>query len=90
MNIVEMLKNQGFNVIETEHGIFTNNETTGETAEEVYKRYLANKDKQIDNCSIKSHDERIKQLEHDKDELAKNVFMLAEIIETLLGGASNE
>lgn len=40
-------------MLETEHGIFTNNETTGETAEEVYERFLANKDKQIDICAVK-------------------------------------
>lgn len=33
--------------IQTEHGIFTNNEITGQTAEEVYAEYL----EQIDNCS---------------------------------------
>lgn len=32
--------------IQTEHGIFTNNEITGQTAEEVYAEYL----KQIDIC----------------------------------------
>ena len=40
-------------MLETEHGIFTNNEKTGETAEEVYERFLANKDKQIDICAVK-------------------------------------
>jgi hypothetical protein len=28
------------NKIETEHGTFTNNEVTGQTAEEVYQEYL--------------------------------------------------
>lgn len=65
MNIVEMLKNQGFNVIETEHGIFTNNEVTGETAEEVYERFLANKDKQIDILSVKQ-----KKIQESKELLA--------------------
>ena len=32
--------------LETEHGIFTNNETTGQTAQEVYDEWLKNKDKE--------------------------------------------
>lgn len=31
--------------IETEHGIFTENTTTGQTAEQVYADWLVNKDK---------------------------------------------
>lgn len=31
--------------IQTEHGIFTNNDITGQIAEEVYQEWLANKDK---------------------------------------------
>jgi uncharacterized protein YprB with RNaseH-like and TPR domain len=31
--------------LETEFGIFTNNEVTGQTAQEVYQEWLANKDK---------------------------------------------
>lgn len=31
--------------INTDHGIFKNNEVTGETAEEVYHKWLENKDK---------------------------------------------
>lgn len=31
--------------IETEHGIFTSNEETGQTADEVYQQWLENKDK---------------------------------------------
>lgn len=31
--------------INTEHGVFTSNEVTGETAEEVYNKWLENKDK---------------------------------------------
>lgn len=69
MNIVEMLKNQGFNVIETEHGIFTNNEATGETVEEVYERYLASKDKQIDICTPKTNQELQEEIENLKAQL---------------------
>ena len=31
--------------IQTEHGVFTSNEVTGKTAEEVYQEWLENKDK---------------------------------------------
>lgn len=31
--------------IQTEYGIFTNNNVTGQTAEEVYQEWLVNKDK---------------------------------------------
>lgn len=31
--------------LQTEHGVFTNNESTGQTAEEVYQEWLENKDK---------------------------------------------
>lgn len=31
--------------LETEHGIFTNNEVTGQTAEEIYQEWLENKEK---------------------------------------------
>lgn len=30
-------------ILETENGIFTNNETTGQTAKEVYQEWLENK-----------------------------------------------
>lgn len=39
--------------IKTEHGIFTNNPVTGQTAEEVYQEWLENKDKQIDILDVK-------------------------------------
>lgn len=32
-------------ILETEHGIFTSNEVTGQSAEEVYQEWLQNKDK---------------------------------------------
>jgi len=31
--------------LQTEHGVFTNNEVTGQTAQEVYEEWLQNKDK---------------------------------------------
>ena len=56
-------------MLETEHGIFTNNEKTGETAEEVYARYLANKDKQIDICTPKTNQELQEEIENLKAQL---------------------
>lgn len=35
-------------IIETEYGLFTNNETTGKTAEEVYQEWLESKDKPVE------------------------------------------
>ena len=34
--------------LQTEHGIFANNEETGQTAQEVYEEWLANKDKPLE------------------------------------------
>lgn len=49
-------------VLETEHGIFTNNEVTGQTAEEVYDEWLEQQE-QIDNCSpIPTNEELNNQL----------------------------
>ena len=56
-------------ILETEHGIFTNNEETGETAEEVYERFLANKDKQIDICPTKTNQELQEEIENLKAQL---------------------
>ena len=56
-------------ILETEHGIFTSNEKTGETAEEVYERYLANKDKQIDICTPKTNQELQEEIENLKAQL---------------------
>lgn len=38
--------------LETEHGIFTNNSETGQTAAEVYDEWLKNKDDKIDICIV--------------------------------------
>lgn len=48
--------------LETEHGVFTNNEVTGQTAEEVYQEWLDNKDKQIDICPTKTTEEKLEEL----------------------------
>lgn len=44
------------------------------------------KNKQIDICDEPTAEERITQLEADKEALAQNVYMLAEVLEALLGG----
>lgn len=45
--------------IETDHGIFTNNEVRGQTAEEVYQKWLENRNKP----QPPTRDERIEALE---------------------------
>lgn len=65
--------------------VYRENEHLKLTAEQVYQRTL----KQIDICTEPTAEERIKQLEQDKGDLAANVYMLAEIIETLLGGVED-
>ena len=42
--------------------------------------------KQIDICPKPTAEERIAQLEADKEALAQNVYALAEVLEALLGG----
>ena len=86
--------------IETEDGVFTpkytyehfdgsryTNLVIEKTAEEVYKDYL--KRKQIDICPEPTAEEKIAQLEQDKEALAENVYALAEIIEALIGGETD-
>lgn len=48
--------------IETEHGIFTANLVTGQTAEEVYQEWLENKDK-IGVCHEPTVEEKVIILE---------------------------
>lgn len=55
-------------------------------AQDVYKKWLENRGKQIDICDEPTAEERITQLEADKEALAQNVYMLAEVLEALLGG----
>lgn len=86
MELIKEDDMQELEKLETEHGIFTANHITGETAEEVYKRYLASKENKIDICDEPTEEERITQLEADKEALAQNVYMLAEVLEALLGG----
>ena len=42
--------------------------------------------KQIDICPEPTAEERIAQLEQDKEALAQNVYALAEVLEALIGG----
>ena len=65
-------------MLETEHGIFTSNEVTGETAEEVYAKYLANKDKQTDTCPTETDAEKIARLEHTVQELSDMLIMMSQ------------
>lgn len=74
-------------IIKTEHGIFTSNAVTGQTAEEVYQEWL--NDKQIDICTEPTDKERITKLEEEKAILAENAYQLATILEVMLGGAED-
>lgn len=49
--------------LQTEHGIFTNNEVTGQTAEEVYQEWLNNKDKPPQPTKEELLEQRINDLE---------------------------
>lgn len=53
-------------MIETPHGIFTDlkdeHGNIVKTAEEVYKEWLENKDKQIDICPTKTTEEKLEEL----------------------------
>lgn len=50
---------------------------------------ITEEEKQIDICTEPTTEERITQLEADKATLAENVYMLAEIIESLIGGTED-
>ena len=50
--------------INTPNGSFTNNEYTGQTAEEVYQEYLKNKEQQkIDICPAKTTEDRLDEID---------------------------
>ena len=69
--------------IETEHGIFTANHITGETAEEVYQEWLKNKDEtnKIDIC----HENRVKTNEELTEEQIKMQKIIADLeIESII------
>ena len=62
--------------LQTEHGVFTNNEETGQNAQEVYQEWLKNKDKP-------PMPTKVEILEH---ELANTNAMILELTELILGG----
>lgn len=62
--------------IETEHGVFTENTETGQTAEQVYAEWLENRDKPPQP----TQEELLKQ------ELTKTNAMVLELTEIILGG----
>ena len=72
-------------MLETEHGIFTNNEKTGETAEEVYERFLANKDKPLEPPKTNEElQEEIKVLKSQIDEIHERLCTQQEMSATVI------
>lgn len=74
-------------IIDTPHGKFTNNEETGQTAQQVYEQFLADNfdivdgeyvRKQIDICSEKPKtlEEQVKDLQKEKEQLWETVQFL--------------
>lgn len=59
----------------------------GATQEEIEEWNKTNK---IDICPKPTAEERITQLEADKEALAQNVYMLAEVLEALLVGGEED
>lgn len=85
MDIKKELRKQGIDFIEVDRMIFTENKKLGKTPQQVYEEYI----KQIDICPEPTAEEKIAQLEQDKEALAENVYALAEIIEALIGGETD-
>lgn len=50
--------------IETEHGIFTNNEETGQTAEEVYQEWENNRNKLMINQEITQKKKQLEETDY--------------------------
>lgn len=72
-------------ILETEHGIFTNNEKTGETAEEVYARYLASKDNPLEPPKTNEElQEEIKALKSQIDEIHERLCTQQEMSSTVI------
>lgn len=67
----------GYDAIEVDGVIYTENKITGETAEEVYERFLANKDKQIDICPEKTTEEKLEGLIGQVSELDEIIANLS-------------
>ena len=66
------------NEINTEHGIFKNNEVIGETAEEVYQKWLENKDKPLKLTELEIQKEIINTLGQELAQL-KLQFLMGEM-----------
>lgn len=67
--------------IENEYGIFTSNDSTGQTAQEVYDEWLVNKNKPPQPTL----EEQITTLKAEKDALAETLDMvLIDILPTLM------
>lgn len=61
--------------LKTEHGVFTNNEFTGQTAEEVYEEWLNGKVAPIENITI---EEQLEQLKIENAKLKGKIINLVE------------
>ena len=59
--------------LKTEHGVFTNNEFTGQTAEEVYEEWLNGKVAPIENITI---EEQLEQLKIENAKLKGKIINL--------------
>ncbi|ADZ82717.1 hypothetical protein Clole_0985 [Cellulosilyticum lentocellum DSM 5427] len=75
--------------LRNKHGIFTNNETTGQTAEEVYAQYLNDYfdlidgeyvPKQIDICPEPTTEEKLNELIAEYNELKSRMTNTEEVI----------
>ncbi|ADZ82567.1 hypothetical protein Clole_0834 [Cellulosilyticum lentocellum DSM 5427] len=73
--------------LRNKHGIFTNNETTGQTAEEVYAQYLNDYfdlidgeyvPKQIDNCTGPTIQEEVESLKEQVLELSDIIILMSQ------------
>ena len=61
--------------LETVHGIFTNNEETGQTAEEVYQEWLENKDKPLKPTEMEIQQQIINILGQELAQLKLKIMM---------------
>ena len=73
--------------LQTEHGIFTNNEFTGQTAQEVYNEWLVNKDKPSELTENEMIMLAIADLDLQREiDKTETQLAIAELAETILGG----
>ena len=69
--------------IVTEYGTFSSNKNTGETAEQVYKKWKENKDKQIDICP-EDKPKTNEELTNENKILNEAVTELTELVSMLM------